>query len=182
MKTKRDTTTIAQPSVSFDREAEGAAKLSQWIDALPTDSPERARLEEIQRHYEELLGTARLLTRMGDRLQTKLKTANEELARKNEEIARYNQQLQEKNRELQETLDALQESQRRRKALTVLGLSTIAIFILTELIEYYIEQTASAATSRWANFISIGLKALVAVAFKPLEELVESLLARTVKT
>ncbi|MCS7298114.1 MAG: hypothetical protein RMK19_03090 [Bacteroidia bacterium] len=178
MKERRETTT--QISVSFEREEAGAEKIKRWIEALPLDSAERMRLEEIQQHYDELLRDARLLVRMGDRLQAKLRAANEELARKNEEIAHYNQQLREKNRELQETLDALQESQRRRKALTVLGLSAIAIFMVTEVIEYYIEQTASEATSQWTSFISFGLKALVALAFKPLEELVESLLSQTV--
>ncbi|MCX7606151.1 MAG: hypothetical protein N2170_02635 [Bacteroidia bacterium] len=181
MKSRRDITTISEPSVSFQREEEGAEKLRNWITSLPPQSEERARLEEIQQRYEDLLKTARLVTRMGDRLQAKLKAANQELAEKNEEIARYNAELQQKNKELQDTLDALQASQRRRKAVTVLGISTIVIFMVTELIEYYIEQTASDATSQWASFFSFGLKALVAVAFKPLEELVESLLARTVR-
>ncbi|MCX8112534.1 MAG: hypothetical protein N3E49_04970 [Bacteroidia bacterium] len=178
MKDRRDAT---QPiSVSFEREEAGAEKLRTWINELPDDSEFRLRLEEIRVYYESLLRDARLLVRMGDRLQAKLRAANEELAQKNEEIAHYNLQLREKNRELQETLDALQESQRRRRALTVLGLSAIVIFMITELIEYYIERSASDATSQWANFISFGLKALVALAFKPLEEFVESLLSRTV--
>lgn len=181
MRTKRDSTTFSEPSVSFTREEEAAQKLKNWVLSLPPDSEDRKRLEEISAHYDELLQTARLVTRMGDRLQAKLKAVNQELAQKNAEIAQYNRQLQEKNRELQETLDALQASQRRRKAVTVLAISTVVIFMLTELLEYYIEQTASEATSQWANFISFGLKALVAIAFKPLEELVESLLARTVK-
>ncbi|MCX7764023.1 MAG: hypothetical protein N2253_03895 [Bacteroidia bacterium] len=178
MRDKRETST--QLSVSFEREEAGAEKLKAWIEELPEGSPERIRLEEIREYYESLMKDARLLVRMGDRLQAKLRAANEELAQKNEEIARFNLQLKEKNRELQETLDALRESQRRRKALTVLGLSAIAIFMVTELIEYYIERTASGTTSQWANFISFGLKALVAIAFKPLEELVESILSRTV--
>jgi len=181
MTLKRETRTVTTASVSFQREEEGAEKLKQWIEELPAEAPERKRLEEIQAHYHSLLHTAQLVTRMGDRLQAKLRAANEELAQKNAEIARYNEALQKKNQELQETLDALQESQRRRKALTVLGLSTIAIFMVTELIEYYIEQTASKATSQWANFFSFGFKAIVALAFKPLEELVESLLARSVR-
>lgn len=171
MRDRRDTST--QVNVSFEREEAGAEKLKAWINELPEGSPERTRLEEIHQYYENMLRDARLLVRMGDRLQAKLRAANEE-------IAHYNKQLQEKNRELQATLDALQESQRRRKALTVLGISAIVIFMITELIEYYIEQTASEATTQWANFISFGLKALVALAFKPLEELVESLLSHTV--
>nr|BAL55275.1 hypothetical conserved protein [uncultured Bacteroidetes bacterium] len=181
MKTRRDTSTLTTPSVSFQREEEGAKKLTDWIESLPPDSEERKKLEDIQSYYQSLLSTAQLVTRMGDRLQARLKAANEELAQKNEQIAQYNRELQEKNRELQETLEALQASQRRRKALTVLGLSTIIIFMVTELIEYYIEQTASQTTSQWANFFSFGFKALVALAFKPLEELVESLLARSVR-
>jgi hypothetical protein len=181
MKSRRDTTTITERSVSFQREEEGAEKLKAWIAALPPESEERKKLEEIRGHYDSLLHTAQLVTRMGDRLQAKLRAVNEELAYKNAEIARYNEELQKKNQELQETLDALQASQRRRKALTVLGISTIGIFMITELIEYYIERTASQNTSQWANFFSFGFKALVALAFKPLEELVESLLARTVR-
>ncbi|MCS6895443.1 MAG: hypothetical protein NZZ60_04760 [Bacteroidia bacterium] len=170
-----------QISASFEREEAGAEKINLWIKELPEGSPERDRLCEIQQHYGNLLKDARLLVRMGDRLQAKLRAANEELARKNEEIAEYNRQLSQKNRELQETLNALQESQRRRKALTVLGISAIVVFMITELIEYYIERTASGTTSQWANFISFGLKALIALAFKPLEELVESILSRTVR-
>lgn len=178
MRERRDTSTHV--SVSFEKEEAGAEKIKALVERLPPGSAERAQMEEIQKLYENMLRDARLLVRMGDRLQAKLRMANEELAQKNDEIAHYNAQLQQKNKELQQTLDALQESQRRRKALTVLGISAIAIFMITELIEYYIEQTASEATSQWANFISFGLKALIALAFKPLEELVESLLARTV--
>lgn len=178
MREQRETSTHV--SVSFEKEEAGAQKIKALIEELPADSEYRARLEEIQKYYENMLRDARLLVRMGDRLQAKLRMTNEELAKKNEEIAHYNVQLQQKNKELQQTLDALQESQRRRKALTVLGISAIVIFMITELIEYYIEQTASEATSQWANFVSFGLKALIALAFKPLEELVESLLVRTV--
>ncbi|MEN2993376.1 MAG: hypothetical protein ABDH91_07455 [Bacteroidia bacterium] len=181
-KTRTGTTaTYEGISVSFDREAEGAKKLRELLESFPAGSPERQQLEAIHAHYEDLLATARLLTRMGDRLQAKLRHANEELARKNEEIARYNRQLEATNRELRETLEALQESQRRRKALTVLGLSAIAIFMITEVIEYYIEQTTTGAHSQWTSFASFALKALVAIAFKPLEELVETLLSHTVR-
>ncbi|MEN3040803.1 MAG: hypothetical protein ABDH66_04610 [Bacteroidia bacterium] len=173
--------TSAHASVSFEREEAGAEKIRLWLKELPEGSSERQRLQEIHQHYNNLLRDARLLVRMGDRLQAKLRAANEELARKNEEIAEYNRQLSQKNRELQETLNALQESQRRRKALTVLGISAIVVFMVTELIEYYIEQTTSEATSKWANLVSFGLKALIALAFKPLEELVESILSRTVR-
>lgn len=178
---KRDTTTSIETGVSFAREEELAKKLASWIAQLPPDSVERERLSEIQKHYTELLNTAQLLTRMGDRLQSRLRAANEALAQKNAEIANYNEQLREKNRQLQETLDALQASQRRRKALTVLGLTAIAIFIITELIEYYIETTGSAIASQWANVISIGLKAVIALAFKPLEDFLQDFLARFVK-
>jgi len=178
---KRETTTSIETGVSFAREEELAKKLASWIAELPPDSIERERLSEIQKHYTELLHTAQFLTRMGDRLQSRLRAANEALAQKNAEIASYNDQLREKNRQLQETLDALQASQRRRKALTVLGLTAIAIFIITELIEYYIETTGSAIASQWANVISIGLKAVVALAFKPLEDFLQDFLARFVK-
>lgn len=178
---KRESTTSIETSVSFAREEELAEKLKAWIAELPPNSSECQRLLEIQKHYDELLHTAQLLTRMGDRLQSRLRAANDTLAQKNAEIAAYNHQLQEKNRQLQETLEALQASQRRRKALTVLGLTTITIFIVTELIEYYIENTGSQIASQWANLISIGLKALVALAFKPLEDLVQDFLARYVK-
>ncbi len=178
---KRETTTSVETGVSFAREEALAKKLDLWIAELPSDSIEKERLSEIQKHYTELLHTAQLLTRMGDRLQSRLRSANEALAQKNAEIANYNEQLREKNRQLQETLDALQASQRRRKALTVLGLTAIAIFIITELIEYYIETTGSSIASQWANVISIGLKAVVALAFKPLEDFLQDFLARFVK-
>ncbi len=177
---KRETTAAQHTSISFSREEELASKLQAWIENC-SDELQKERLLMIQQQYNELLNAARLLTRMGDRLQARLKAANETLAQKNEEIVRYNAQLQEKNRELHETLEALRESQRRRKAATVLFLSTLTIFILTEVIEYYIENTGSGIASKWANFISIGLKAVVAVAFKPLEEFVEEFLARFVK-
>ncbi len=178
---KRETTTSTEPIVSFAREEELAEKLSIWIAAYPSDSPEQQRLLEVQERYRELLHTAHLLTRMGDRLQGRLRAANEALAEKNAQIAQFNRQLQDKNRELQEALDALQASQRRRKALTVLGITAILIFIITELIEYYIERTGSGSASQLANFISIGLKALVALAFKPLEDFLQDFLARFVK-
>lgn len=177
---KREATATWHTSISFSREEELASKLQTWIEDC-TNEKYRAQLVEIQQQYIELLNTAQLLTRMGDRLQARLKAANESLAQKNEEIARYNSQLQQKNRELHETLEALRASQRRRKAATVFFLSTLTIFILTEIIEYYIENTGSRVASKWANFISIGLKAVVAVAFKPLEDLFEEFLARFVK-
>lgn len=157
---------ITQVSVSFEREEAAAQKLRSWIIGLPEGSAERQRLEEIEQYYGNLLRDVHLLVRMGDRLQAKLRAVNAELAQKNQE--------------LQATLNALQESQRRRKALTVLGVSAIVFFMITELIEYYIEQTASGSASQWTNFFSFGLKALVALAFKPLEELVEGLLSRSI--
>jgi len=93
---KRESTTSIETSVSFAREEELAEKLKAWIAELPPNSSECQRLLEIQRHYEELLHTAQLLTRMGDRLQSRLRAANNTLAQKNAEIAAYNHQLQEK--------------------------------------------------------------------------------------
>jgi hypothetical protein len=128
-------------------------------------------LNEVCNQYERLLDDSKLLTSVGDRLQRKLKSANQMLREQSEEIKRINNSLNEKNTELQLTIDELTRAKASRRATTLLFILTIALFIISELIEQYIESSTSQLAHGW--MYTWGLKLILVVSLKPLEGLLE---------
>lgn len=85
--------------------------------------------------YEQLLSETKVITKVSDRLQNKLNSANEQIGKVNDELKVNNQQLQ-------ETIDELTKARVGRKATTIVILIAIFIFFTAEVfIEPSIEET-----------------------------------------
>lgn len=164
---------MAQTSdVAYTKESEIIARyraLAEQKDLSPAQVS--IALTEICNQYERLLDDSKLLTSVGDRLQRKLKSANQMLREQSEEIKRINGTLHEKNTELQLTIDELTRAKASRRATTLLFMVTIALFIISELIEQYIENSTSQLAHGW--MYTWGLKLVLVVSLKPIEGLLE---------
>ncbi|MGQ9863513.1 MAG: hypothetical protein ACUVRD_03380 [Bacteroidia bacterium] len=146
---------------------------------------ERQKLEKVRSYLKDEGGMlsaeeTRELRRTVEDLWVSLQFQMRSARRSEIQLQKLNHELAQKKQELENTLNALIETQRRRRAVTILGISAIGFFIVTELLEYWIESSFS-QYGAWANGISITLKALIALSFKPLEEIVEGFLAKSVR-
>lgn len=131
-------------------------------DQAVSDHDKARNLEELCRHYEELLDQCKLITNVSDRLQKKINKAN--------------QQLEDKNLELQKTVSALTKARVGRKATTIVLFIAVILFVLEEWkVEPWLEEVTANNLSdgNTANYVSLGLKGLVALMLKPIEMLVE---------
>jgi hypothetical protein len=138
-----------------------------------TIAPEEASaaILDFCNHYNRLLDDSKIVSTVGDRLQRKIKGANSMLREQAEEIKRINGDLQYKNVQLQETIDELTRTKASRRATTfVLGIAMV-IFILSELMEKWIEGATSTIAA--GPYISWGFKIFLVLLFKPLETLLE---------
>lgn len=162
-----------------DRTAEIQKEIFQLLEN------ERQKLDKVRSYLKEEGGTftaqeSRELRRIVEDLWISLQFQMRSARRSEIQLQKLNREIAQKKQELEDTLNALIETQRRRKAVTILGISAIGFFIVTELLEYWIENSFS-QYGAWANGISITLKALIALSFKPLEEVVEGFLAKNVR-
>jgi len=133
------------------------------------DEAAKKELVSIVENYEELLDQTVLITRISDRLQKKLDQTNEKLSS-------LNDQLNDKNEELQETIDNLLKAKVGRKATTYVFVFALVLFVFSEaLIEPYIESYANNI------YLSLTIKALIAMSIKPLEMLVEDSLLKVAR-
>jgi len=118
-------------------------------------------LKNLSDNYEELLDQTVLITRISDRLQKKLDKTNDKLQH-------LNDQLNDKNIELQNTIDDLVKAKAGRKATTIVFVFALVLFVFSEaLIEPYIDSYANNI------YLSLSIKAVIAMSIKPLEMLVE---------
>lgn len=120
-------------------------------------------------NYEELLDQTVLITRISDRLQKKLDKTNDKLQY-------LNDQLNDKNEELQNTIDDLVKAKAGRKATTIVFILALILFVFSEaLIEPYIDSYANNI------YLSLAIKAIIAMSIKPFEMLVEKALLKTAR-
>jgi hypothetical protein len=120
-----------------------------------------------------------LVSSISDRLQKKLNQANETLKLQAEEIKAINGNLKNRNRELQESLDALTKAKASRQATTLVLIIALGLFVLSESIEYYIEQRTEDVLSLPVLLI---IKLIIALLLKPVESLLERfILKRSLK-
>jgi len=84
-------------------------------------------LEHFTDQYEELVSQAKVITRVSDRLQKKLDTANTQTKEQNAEI-------KEKNDALKVTVDQLVKARVGRKAATIMLTVGLLLFILEQII------------------------------------------------
>lgn len=133
------------------------------VDAL------RSEFKSLTGNYAELIDQIVLITRISDRLQKKLDQTNDKLSE-------LNAALNDKNIELQNTIDDLVKARVGRKATTIVFIFALVLFVFSEaLIEPYIDSYAD------NMYISLAIKAFIAMSIKPLEMLVESSMMKSAR-
>lgn len=119
--------------------------------------------KELCSNYSELLDQTKLITKVSDKLQNKLNSANEA--------------LEVKNIELSNTIDELTKARVGRKAQTIILFIGLTLFILEEIVlEPLIDSIV-----RDNIWISLGVKMVIAFLLKPLESFVEGWLLKAAK-
>ena len=139
------------------KEKEKLQRAQDFLNSKENNNPQNVvkELQIITDDYEELLDQTVLITRISDRLQKKLDKTND--------------QLNDKNIELQNTIDDLVKAKVGRKATTIVFIFALILFVFSEaLIEPYIESYANDI------YLSLAIKALIAMSIKPVEMLVEN--------
>ncbi len=122
-----------------------------------------SELRKMTESYKTLLGEARLLTSVSDRLQSKLNKANENVLKKNEE--------------LEASVSELTASKVRRQATNVVLLLTIFIFIISE---GMIDANLLDVKSEWFNpwFFIMMVKVAVIAMILPVQRWIEGVLLK----
>lgn len=114
-------------------------KLKDFRSRLETHAIYKQDLDNFSDDYEELVAQAKVITRVSDRLQKKLDTANIQIREQNEEIKT-------KNIQLEETIEQLAKAKVGRKASTIMLTVALLLFVLEQLVlEPIIESTFSMA-------------------------------------
>jgi len=123
--------------------------------------------------YDRLIGEAKLLTSVSDRLHAKLNEANEKLKKQSDEINKINDDLKVNNQLLQDTIDQLVKAKVGRKASSIVLLIAILLFIISEgVLEPLVEERVGNTS------IGFIFKLGIAVLLKPIDVLVERYMMR----
>lgn len=177
---KVDATSKDKDSQKNSKEMEAVNQLDDLINNVENLSSEeiKAQLQIFAKNHKKLLQEVKLLTSVGDRLQKKVKSANEMLQEQAEEIRKINKDLQDKNIELQFTIDELTKAKAGKRATTIIFIFAIILFAITELLESSFELLFKGGSI----IIVYGFKVALALGFKPIEGLLENaIIAREMK-
>jgi hypothetical protein len=155
-----------------NKENEAVNQLENLINNLENLSYDeiKAQLQVFAKSHKKLLQEVKLLTSVGDRLQKKIKSANEMLQEQAEEIKKINKDLQDKNIELQFTIDELTKARAGKRATTIILIFAIVLFIITEILESTFESFFTGANM----LIIYAFKVSLALGFKPIEGFLEN--------
>ena len=104
-------------------------KLKDFRSKLESHSIYKEQLEEFSDDYEELVAQAKVITRVSDRLQKKLDSANIQIREQNEEIKL-------KNVQLENTIDQLAKAKVGRRASTIMLTVALLLFVAEQ---YFIQ-------------------------------------------
>lgn len=137
-------------------------KLKDFRIKLEAHAIYKADLESFSDEYEELVAQAKVITRVSDRLQKKLDTANTQIRAQNDEI-------KEKNIQLENTIKQLVQARVGRKASTIMFTLAIILFVSEE---FVIEDMISSFASAW--YIDLAIKGGLAIGLKFFEGGLES--------
>ena len=141
-------------------------------DSIPTEKV-KENYKLLCDKYERLIGEAKLLTSVSDRLHSKLNEANEKLKRQSDEIKKINDDLKVNNQLLQDTIDQLVKAKVGRKASSIVLLIAILLFIISEgFLEPFVEEKVGNPQ------IGFLFKLGIAVLLKPIDVLVERYMMR----
>lgn len=123
--------------------------------------------------FERLLGEAKFLTSVSDRLQSKLNVANEKMKVQADEIGKINNDLTVNNQVLQDTIDQLVKARVGRKATSIVLFFAIILFIISEgFLEPIVEKNID------SPMVGFMFKGGIALLLKPIDTLVERYLMR----
>lgn len=164
----------------ISKETEAVNQLEDLINNVGNMSSEEIKnqLQIFAKNHKKLLQEVKLLTSVGDRLQKKVKSANEMLQEQAEEIKKINKDLQDKNIELQFTIDELTKAKAGKRATTIILIFALVLFIITELLESTFESFFTGANM----LIIYAFKISLALGFKPIEGVLENaIIAREMK-
>lgn len=151
----------------------------QYICEKPEISYDELKEEydTLTSHYERLLKEVKMLTSVSDRLHVKLDDANQKLSEQANNIQEINEELTVNNEQLNRTLQQLLKAKVGNKALTIVLLIAIVLFLITEgWIEPYVEAHID------NKYVGLFLKGIVALTLKPIDTIVEHyLMKRAIK-
>ena len=99
--------------------------LKRFRSKIDTHAIYKEDLDYFSDEYEELITQAKVITRVSDRLQKKLDTANIKIKSQNDEIG-------DKNIELGKTVDQLMEAQVSKRASAIMLVVALFIFVLEQ--------------------------------------------------
>lgn len=171
---------MKENKAKVSKETETINQLENLISNIDNLSSEdiKSQLQVFAKNHKKLLQEVKLLTSVGDRLQKKVKSANEMLQEQAEEIKKINKDLQDKNIELQFTIDELTKAKAGKRATTIILVFAIVLFIITELLESSFEAMFAGAS----KIIVYSFKVALALGFKPIEGFLEqAIIAREMK-
>jgi hypothetical protein len=106
---------------------EELTNLEKFKSKIDTHAIYKKDLDDFSDQYEELVAQAKVITRVSDRLQKKLDTANVKIREQNEEIST-------KNTVLEDTVQQLAVAKVGRRAATVMLTVALLLFILEQVI------------------------------------------------
>jgi len=159
---------VFQAEIDFLNEVRALAE----DDNIPTEKV-KENYKLLCDKYDRLIGEAKLLTSVSDRLHSKLNEANEKLKKQSDEINKINDDLKVNNQLLQDTIDQLVKAKVGRKASSIVLLIAIVLFIISEgFLEPEVE--AYFGDSRIGFLFKLG----IAVLLKPIDVLVERYMMR----
>ncbi|WMN06674.1 hypothetical protein [Marivirga arenosa] len=159
---------VFQTEVDFLNEVRALAE----DDNIPTEKV-KENYKLLCEKYDRLIGEAKLLTSVSDRLHSKLNEANEKLKKQSDEINKINDDLKVNNQLLQDTIDQLVKAKVGRKASSIVLLIAILLFVLSEgFLEPIVEQKVGNPQ------IGFLFKLGIAVLLKPIDVIVERYMMR----
>ena len=129
-------------------------------------TPLSEEYNRLTQEYAQLLGDARLVTSVSDRLQNKINRANDQLNEANEKITAQNEKLR-------YTIVQLREAKVGRKATTIVLLLAVVLFLISEA---FIEPQIEKVIDDW--YIGLVFKGMIALLLKPIENVVQRILLR----
>ena len=136
--------------------------LRKFRSKIDTHAIYKEDLDEFSDEYEELVAQAKVITRVSDRLQKKLDSANVQIRAQNEEI-------KQKNVELADTVDQLAKAQIGRRASAIMLVVGILLFLAEQIfLEPWIDQNID------IPYVGFGILIILFFVVKMLESALEN--------
>ncbi len=168
---------MAKSSDIYAKEFQNLESAKKFLKKEKYDKSEiQLEFKMLVENYEDIFDQVKIITKISDRLQRKLDKTNDKLNESND-------QLNEKNIQLEETIDALEKAKVGRKATTYVLVFAVLLFIISEaVVEPRIEIWAAAKFSaKWAFWIGLFLKLIIAFLIKPGEMMIERRLLKSAR-